>query len=51
MDEEIEKKIIERDLAKKEKDFQKADQIRDELLKQGIKLIDTREGTKYEIIK
>ena len=51
VDEEIEKKIIERDLAKKEKDFAKADQIRDELLEQGIKLVDTREGTKYEILK
>lgn len=51
VDEDIEKKIIERDLAKKEKDFKKADEIRDELLALGIKLIDTREGTKYEIIK
>ena len=44
-------KIEERKEAKKNKDFQKADQIRDELLGQGIKLIDTREGTTYEIIK
>ena len=51
VDEEIEKLIIERDLAKKEKDFVKADQIRDDLLARGIKLVDTREGTKYEIIK
>ena len=28
-----------------------ADEIRDNLLKEGIKLIDTREGTIYEIIK
>ena len=42
-------KIEERREAKKSKDFAKADQIRDELLSQGIKLIDTREGTTYEI--
>ena len=44
-------KIAERDKAKKEKDFSRADAIRDELLSRGIKLIDTREGTTYEIIK
>ena len=44
-------KIEERKEAKKNKDFQKADQIRDELLGQGIKLIDTREGTTYEIVR
>ena len=43
-------KIEERKEAKKNKDFAKADQIRDELLSQGIKLIDTREGTTYEIL-
>ena len=52
VDEEyINKKIEERNEAKKNKDFAKADQIRDELLKENIKLIDTREGTKFEIIK
>jgi cysteinyl-tRNA synthetase len=34
-----------RDEAKKRKDFEMADSIRDELLKKGIKLIDSREGT------
>ncbi len=43
-------KIDERNTAKKNKDYQLADQIRDDLLKQGIKLIDSREGTSYEII-
>jgi cysteinyl-tRNA synthetase len=38
-------------LAKKNKDFEQADNIRNELLKKGIKLIDTREGTSYEIVK
>lgn len=43
-------KIEERNTAKKEKDFLKADLIRDELLEKGIKLKDTREGTLYELI-
>lgn len=43
--------IEERRLAKMNKDFSKADSIRDELLSKGIKLIDTREGTTYEVIK
>ena len=44
-------KIEDRKEAKKNKDFQLADKIRDELLEKGIKLIDTREGTTFEIIK
>lgn len=44
------KKIEERNQAKTDKDYQKADMIRNELLKEGIKLIDTREGTTYELI-
>ena len=43
------KKISERNAAKKNKDFALADQIRNELLEQGIVLLDTREGTKYEV--
>lgn len=50
LDEDIMKKIEERNKAKKNKDFALADKIRDELLEQGIKLLDTREGTKYERI-
>ena len=46
----IQEKIVERKEAKKNKDFATADKIRDELLEQGIKLIDTREGTTYELI-
>ena len=48
---EIEEKIKERQKAKANKDYQTADRIRDELLEQGIKLIDTKEGTTYEVIK
>ncbi len=47
---EILAKIEERKEAKKNKDFALADQIRDDLLKQGVKLIDTREETTYELI-
>ena len=50
LEEEILSKIEERKEAKKNKDFTKADAIRDELLAKGIKLIDTREGTTYEIL-
>ena len=41
-------KIEERRAAKKEKDFAKADAIREELLAKGILLEDTREGVKWK---
>ena len=41
-------KIEERKAAKKEKDFAKADAIREELLLKGIVIKDTREGTVWE---
>lgn len=54
IDEDLEKyileKIEERNEAKKTKDYQKADQIRNELLEKNIKLIDSRDGTTYELI-
>ena len=50
LEKEIEEKIKERAEAKKNKDFALADSIRDELLEKGIKLVDSREGTTYEII-
>ena len=43
-------KIEERKIAKKEKDFAKADAIRDELAAKGIQIKDTREGTVWEIV-
>lgn len=46
MDEEIQRLIDERQAAKKEKNFARADEIRDELLAKGIALKDTREGVK-----
>ena len=50
LEQEILAKIEERKEAKKNKNFATADKIRDELLEKGIKLIDTREGTTYEIL-
>ena len=47
LDEEIEKLIEERQAARKNKDFARADEIRDQLLEQGIILKDTREGVKW----
>ena len=44
LDKEIEDLIQERQAARKAKDFKRADEIRDELLKKGIILKDTREG-------
>ena len=43
-------KIDDRRLAKINKDYALADEIRDELLSLGVKLIDTKDGTLYEII-
>lgn len=45
----IEKKLEERKVAKKEKDFARADEIREELLSKGIVIKDTREGTVWEL--
>ena len=49
--EEIENLINERNLAKQNKDYAKADEIRNKLLDMGIMLKDTREGTTYEVVK
>ena len=48
LDEEIEKLIEERQAARKERNFQRADEIRAELLEKGIVLEDTREGVKWK---
>ncbi|WP_394019612.1 cysteine--tRNA ligase [Anaerococcus cruorum] len=42
--------IEQRNAAKKEKDFEKADAIRDELTAMGVAIKDTREGVKWELI-
>ena len=46
----IQEKIAERAAAKKEKDFAKADAIREELLARGVAIKDTREGTVWELV-
>ncbi len=46
---EIESKIQERTQAKKEKDFAHADRIREELIARGVMIMDTPEGTKWEM--
>ncbi len=45
----INNKIDERNLAKKAGNYALADSIRDELKEKGVRLIDTRSGTNYEI--
>ncbi len=47
-DAEIEELIAQRQAARKNKDFAKADEIRDKLLSMGIILEDTREGVKWK---
>ncbi len=48
LDTEIEELIAERQAARKEKNFARADEIRDILLEKGIVLEDTREGVKWK---
>ena len=48
LDEEVESLIAERQAARKSKNFQRADEIRNELLEKGIILEDTREGVKWK---
>ena len=50
LDEEIEQMIEERQQARKNRDFAKADEIRNALLEKGIALEDTREGVKWKKI-
>lgn len=48
--EEVEKLLVEREEARKEKDFEKSDSLRDEILKHGFKVLDTDQGQKVERI-
>lgn len=48
LDADVEALIAERQAARKEKNFKRADEIRDELLGKGIILEDTREGVKWK---
>lgn len=46
--EKIENLLTERSKAKKEKNFERSDAIRDELIAEGISIMDTAEGTLWE---
>lgn len=48
LDKDIEAMIEERQAARKARNFQRADEIRNELLEKGIVLEDTREGVKWK---
>jgi len=48
---ELQEKINQRNEYRKNKEFDKADSIRDELKEKGIELLDTPEGTKYRARK
>lgn len=47
-EEKIKKMIDERNEARKNKDYAKADKIRDDLLAMGIKIIDSKDGQRWE---
>ncbi len=48
LEEDIQKLIDQRQLARKNKDFKRADAIRDQLKEKGIELMDTRDGVKWK---
>ncbi len=48
---EVLKRIEERERARREKDFALADKIREELMKKGILLEDTKEGVRWKVTK
>ena len=47
---ELKAKIAERIDAKKAKDFAKADQLRDEITREGIALLDSADGTIWQYV-
>jgi cysteinyl-tRNA synthetase len=47
-DEEVEKRIVERDAARRKGNFGQADQIRQNLLKAGVIIEDTKAGTRWK---
>ena len=48
LDIDIENMIHERELARKNKDYKRADEIRDELKAKGIELKDTKDGVEWQ---
>ncbi|SJZ60036.1 cysteinyl-tRNA synthetase [Pilibacter termitis] len=51
LDEEIERLIEERNLARKNRDFARSDEIRDTLASRGIVLEDTANGTRWKVVE
>ena len=51
LNEQVLSLIQERNIAKQNKDYAKADKIREEILAMGFRIKDTKDGTKYEINK
>ena len=49
-EDKIKKMIDERNEARMNKDYAKADKIRDELLAMGIKIVDSKDGQRWEKI-
>jgi cysteinyl-tRNA synthetase len=47
-DAEIEKRVEERDAARRARDFARADRIRNELLESGVILQDSKAGTRWK---
>ena len=48
---EINARVAERIAARRAKDFEESDRIRDELAKMGVVLKDTKDGTTWEIAR
>ncbi len=51
LDDDVSRRIEERQEARRRRDFSRADRIRDELLAQGIQLEDTRDGVRWKRIR
>jgi cysteinyl-tRNA synthetase len=47
-DTEIDRLVRERDEARAERDFERADRIRDELADRGVEIMDTPDGTRWK---
>lgn len=51
LDQEIRRLIEQREQARKDKDFTLADQLREQLITKGIMIEDTKEGTRWKVVK
>jgi cysteinyl-tRNA synthetase len=48
---DIEKALVERTDARKNKDFARADQVRDELVAKGVEILDSPDGTTWRLVR